>query len=56
VLAVRFDDQTMVAAAPLIVDTRNAIKTAHPHVFTLGAPPLMPAERWQPAGASERSA
>jgi UDP-N-acetyl-D-glucosamine dehydrogenase len=24
--------------APLIVDTRNAIKTAHPHVFKLGAP------------------
>ena len=51
-----FDYQTMVAAAPLIVDTRNAIKQAHPHVFKLGAPQLMHAERWQPVGASERSA
>jgi UDP-N-acetyl-D-glucosamine dehydrogenase len=51
-----FDYNTMVAAAPLIVDTRNAIKQAHPHVFKLGAPQLMHAERWQPVGASEPTA
>ena len=27
----------MVAEADLIVDTRNAIKQPHPHVFQLGA-------------------
>jgi UDP-N-acetyl-D-glucosamine dehydrogenase len=33
-----FDYKAMVEEAELIVDTRNAIKTAHPHVFKLGAP------------------
>jgi UDP-N-acetyl-D-glucosamine dehydrogenase len=33
-----FDYATIVAHAPLVVDTRNAIKTPHPHVFKLGAP------------------
>jgi UDP-N-acetyl-D-mannosaminuronate dehydrogenase len=33
-----FDYDAMVAEADLIVDTRNAIKTPHPHVFRLGAP------------------
>jgi UDP-N-acetyl-D-glucosamine dehydrogenase len=33
-----FDYEGLVAAAQLIVDTRNAIKTAHPHVLRLGAP------------------
>jgi len=33
-----FDYQTLVAEADLIVDTRNAIKERHPHVFRLGAP------------------
>jgi len=33
-----FDYDAMVAEANLIVDTRNAIKTPHPHVFRLGAP------------------
>jgi UDP-N-acetyl-D-glucosamine dehydrogenase len=33
-----FDYEAMVAEAELIVDTRNAIKTSHPHVFKLGAP------------------
>ncbi|MGH9370302.1 MAG: UDP binding domain-containing protein, partial [Vicinamibacterales bacterium] len=33
-----FDYDTMVAEADLIVDTRNAIKKPHPHVFRLGAP------------------
>jgi UDP-N-acetyl-D-glucosamine dehydrogenase len=32
-----FDYQTMIDAAPLIVDTRNAIKQRHPHVFRIGA-------------------
>jgi len=31
-----FDYHTMVHAAPLIVDTRNAIKQRHPHVFRIG--------------------
>jgi UDP-N-acetyl-D-glucosamine dehydrogenase len=33
-----FDYDAMVAQADLIVDTRNAVKGAHPHVFRLGAP------------------
>jgi UDP-N-acetyl-D-glucosamine dehydrogenase len=32
------DYDLIVRHAPLIVDTRNAIKTPHPHVFKLGAP------------------
>jgi UDP-N-acetyl-D-glucosamine dehydrogenase len=40
------DYQTLVAASPLIVDTRNAIKRPYSHVFRLGAPqpPGGPAE------------
>jgi UDP-N-acetyl-D-glucosamine dehydrogenase len=33
-----FDYESLVAATPLVVDTRNAIKQRHPHVFRLGAP------------------
>jgi UDP-N-acetyl-D-glucosamine dehydrogenase len=33
-----FDYAVMVAESDLIVDTRNAIKEPHPHVFRLGAP------------------
>src|SRR4051812_12735197 len=33
-----FDYEALVAEAELIVDTRNAIKKLHPHVFRLGAP------------------
>ena len=33
-----FDYDAIVRHASLVVDTRNAIKTAHPHVFKLGAP------------------
>ncbi len=33
-----FDYGALAAEADLVVDTRNAIKTAHPHVFRLGAP------------------
>jgi len=32
-----FDYRTMIDAAPLIVDTRNAIKQRYPHVFRIGA-------------------
>jgi UDP-N-acetyl-D-glucosamine dehydrogenase len=32
-----FDYEAIVAEAPLIVDTRNAIKQPYPHVFKLGA-------------------
>jgi UDP-N-acetyl-D-glucosamine dehydrogenase len=33
-----FDYGAIVANASLVVDTRNAIKTPHPHVLKLGAP------------------
>jgi len=33
-----FDYDRIVKQARLVVDTRNAVKTAHPHVFKLGAP------------------
>jgi UDP-N-acetyl-D-glucosamine dehydrogenase len=33
-----FDYDAIVAEADIVVDTRNAIKTPHPHVFRLGAP------------------
>ena len=34
----KFDYDAIVAGSDLVVDTRNAIKTPHPHVFKLGAP------------------
>jgi UDP-N-acetyl-D-glucosamine dehydrogenase len=41
-----FDYDLIVRGADVIVDTRNAIKEPHPHVFRLGAPTLgQPAER-----------
>jgi UDP-N-acetyl-D-glucosamine dehydrogenase len=33
-----FDYELLAATAPLVVDTRNAIKEPYPHVFRLGAP------------------
>jgi UDP-N-acetyl-D-glucosamine dehydrogenase len=33
-----FDYAALVEEADVIVDTRNAIKTQHPHVFKLGSP------------------
>jgi UDP-N-acetyl-D-glucosamine dehydrogenase len=33
-----FDYDAIVRHAPLVVDTRNAIKQRAPHVFKLGAP------------------
>ena len=47
-----FDYDAIVAGAPIIVDTRHAIKQAHAHVFKLGAPSPARAEAWQPAAAS----
>jgi UDP-N-acetyl-D-glucosamine dehydrogenase len=34
------------ARSRLIVDTRNAIRSSHPHVFKLGAPARSRADRW----------
>jgi UDP-N-acetyl-D-glucosamine dehydrogenase len=34
-----FDCDALAAAAPVVVDTRNAVKRPFPHVFRLGAPP-----------------
>jgi UDP-N-acetyl-D-glucosamine dehydrogenase len=33
-----FDYPRIVSLSRLVVDTRNAIKTPHPHVYKLGAP------------------
>ena len=41
----------LAAAAPLIVDTRNAIKSRVPHVFRLGAPRPPHAAAWAEAAA-----
>ena len=41
------DYAALAGSSPLVVDTRDAIKTRHPHVFRLGAP--------QPAKASPSS-
>jgi UDP-N-acetyl-D-glucosamine dehydrogenase len=46
-----FDYDVIVAAAPLIVDARNAIKQTHPHVFKLGAPQPAHAAMFAPATA-----
>ncbi len=46
-----FDYDAIVAGAPLIVDTRNAIKQVHPHVFKLGAPAPAHAQAWRPSTA-----
>jgi UDP-N-acetyl-D-glucosamine dehydrogenase len=40
------DYDSLVAAAPLIIDTRNAIKHEYPHVFRLGAPQPRHAAVW----------
>ena len=45
-----FDYAALVAEADLIVDTRNAIKEPHPHVFRLGAP--KPAAQDEPMGVA----
>ena len=51
-----FDYDLLVATAPLIVDTRNAIKRVHPHVFKLGAPQPANAEMWTPEVAADQVA
>jgi UDP-N-acetyl-D-glucosamine dehydrogenase len=43
-----FDYSAMVAAAPLIVDTRNAIKQRHRHVFRIGASNARVTEQIEP--------
>ena len=43
------DYDMLVAAAPLIIDTRNAIKQEYPHVFRLGAPQPAHAAVWSAA-------
>jgi len=40
------DYDSLVAGAPLIIDTRNAIKAEYPHVFRLGAPQPRHAAVW----------
>jgi len=47
------DFEAIAAAAPLVVDTRNAIKGSYPHVFRLGAPNPAQAAIWSamPAAA-----
>jgi len=51
-----FDYDTLVSRASLVVDTRNAIKRAYPHVFTLGAPQPAYATAFVPADASGQAA
>jgi UDP-N-acetyl-D-glucosamine dehydrogenase len=51
-----FDYRTLVATAPLIVDTRSAIKETYPHVFKLGGPQPAHAAMWLGTGASDEAA
>src|SRR5262249_19785013 len=46
-----FDYKALVEEADLIVDTRNAIKERHPHVFRLGAPHAATASDGKPVVA-----
>ena len=46
--------EALAAGARLVVDTRNAVPSRHPHVFKLGAPALSQAEKW--TGAAEDAA
>jgi UDP-N-acetyl-D-glucosamine dehydrogenase len=46
-----FDYQALIEEADLIVDTRNAIKTRHPHVFRLGSPHAAHTEEGKPVVA-----
>jgi len=49
------DFEELVAAAPLVVDTRNAVKKLYPHVFRLGAPQPAHAAVWSTSNVSARS-
>jgi UDP-N-acetyl-D-glucosamine dehydrogenase len=51
-----FDYDAIVSQASLVVDTRNAIKQAYPHVFTLGAPQPAYAAAFVPADESGQAA
>jgi UDP-N-acetyl-D-glucosamine dehydrogenase len=46
----------LVAGAPLVIDTRNAIKQAYPHVFRLGAPKPAHAAVWSTAAVERPTA
>jgi UDP-N-acetyl-D-glucosamine dehydrogenase len=48
----KFDYSFLVAASPLVVDARNAIKERHAHVFKLGAPQALS----DAPGTSDRAA
>jgi UDP-N-acetyl-D-glucosamine dehydrogenase len=43
-----FDYDAVVAQSSVVVDTRNAVKQPHAHVFKLGAPNRAHADVWQP--------
>ena len=43
-----FDYDMVVKHASVVVDTRNAVKEPHAHVFKIGAPNRAHAEMWQP--------
>ncbi len=51
-----FDYDAIVNGAALVVDTRHAIKQAHPHVFRLGAPPPAHAAAFDPDAAEGEAA
>jgi len=42
------DYDAVVAQSSVVVDTRNAVKQPHAHVFKLGAPNRAHADVWQP--------
>lgn len=48
------DYATLAGSAPLVVDTRNAVKGRYPHVFRLGAPAVM--RGVEPRSATEEAA
>jgi UDP-N-acetyl-D-glucosamine dehydrogenase len=51
-----FDYEAVVTASRLVVDTRNAIKQPHAHVFKLGAPTRAHVEVWHPPVAEDEVA
>jgi UDP-N-acetyl-D-glucosamine dehydrogenase len=50
------DYSALAIGSPLVVDTRNAVKERHPHVFRLGAPTAMNAGIASRRGTSEEAA
>jgi UDP-N-acetyl-D-glucosamine dehydrogenase len=51
-----FDYEAVVTASRVVVDTRNAIKQPHAHVFKLGAPTRAHVEVWHPPVAEDEVA